>query len=368
MKERLTLLFLVLLRMAIGWHFGFEAAEKIRQNNIGESVLLGKPALGEVGKPWTSEGYFREGVGPLAQLVKSRIGDTDDLLIAKLTPRVGPDDAPQLSEELERDWEDRVQRFVNHHGLDPDRQRLVLAAFEEEKARTVAWLTSTRGDVRWLLAGLWTSDRERPAFKRSFPTGTYDVNISIAERAEEHRGLVEEYRAIGERLFPLGKDVERTRRPAVRAEVAAMRAELQKLLDDRTAEMMKSVADAADLDPDQAKARGPVPPPERHWLIKSIDLATMWGLLAIGICLLLGLFSRTAALGGAIFLIMTLLTHPPLPWLPVPPNSEGNYVFISKNVIELFALLLLACIPTGRWFGLDALIDALNPWKKKEAA
>src|SRR5205814_3760015 len=105
---------------------------------------------------------------------------------------------------------------------------------------------------------------------------------------------------------------------------------------------LKSLADAALSN--EVKALPAVPPPEKHWLIKRIDQATKWGLLIIGGCLMLGLFSRTAAIGGALFLLMTLLTHPPLPWYPDPPNAEGHYVFISKNVIELLALLMLACI------------------------
>src|SRR5437773_12350519 len=101
-------------------------------------------------------------------------------------------------------------------------------------------------------------------------------------------------------------------------------------------------------------------------MIKQIDQATIWGLLIIGGCLMLGLFSRVAAVAGALFLIMTLLTHPPLPWLPEPPNAEGHYVFISKNVIEMLALFLLACIPSGRWFGIDALIHAVFARKPEE--
>jgi hypothetical protein len=36
--------------------------------------------------------------------------------------------------------------------------------------------------------------------------------------------------------------------------------------------------------------------------------------------------------------------------------TEGNPVFVNKNVIECLALLALASMPTGRWMGLDALI------------
>jgi len=62
---------------------------------------------------------------------------------------------------------------------------------------------------------------------------------------------------------------------------------------------------------------------------------------------------------------MTILSTPALPWLPEPPNTEGHYLIISKNVIEMLALFMLACIPSGRWFGLDALVDAFVPRRKK---
>ena len=53
---------------------------------------------------------------------------------------------------------------------------------------------------------------------------------------------------------------------------------------------------------------------------------------------------------------MTYLAVPALPWLPTGPPGEGNYLFVNKNVIEMLALFALAGIPTGRWFGVDALV------------
>ncbi len=53
---------------------------------------------------------------------------------------------------------------------------------------------------------------------------------------------------------------------------------------------------------------------------------------------------------------MTYLTIPPWPWLPTPPMSEGSYLFVNKNVVEMLALCVLATTYTGRWFGVDGLI------------
>ena len=52
-----------------------------------------------------------------------------------------------------------------------------------------------------------------------------------------------------------------------------------------------------------------------------------------------------------------------MPYLPESPKAEGHYLYINKNIIEMFALLALAFLPTGRWAGLDGLLQFLNPFK-----
>jgi uncharacterized membrane protein YphA (DoxX/SURF4 family) len=87
-----------------------------------------------------------------------------------------------------------------------------------------------------------------------------------------------------------------------------------------------------------------------------MDKVTMWFLVGVGGCLLAGLLTRVACVLAAGFLVMTYLAHPPFPWFPLPPNTEGNPLFVNKNVIECLALLTIATFPTGRWLGLDALV------------
>jgi uncharacterized membrane protein YphA (DoxX/SURF4 family) len=89
--------------------------------------------------------------------------------------------------------------------------------------------------------------------------------------------------------------------------------------------------------------------------IERMDTMTMWTLTIAGACILFGFMTPVACLVAAGFLVMTYLTHPPFPWLPLPPNTEGNPLFINKNVIECLGLLVIAVHPTGRWLGLDAL-------------
>jgi len=61
------------------------------------------------------------------------------------------------------------------------------------------------------------------------------------------------------------------------------------------------------------------------------------------------------------FLLSFYLAMPPLPGWPDPPRAEGHYLLINKNIIEMLALLALATLPTGRWAGLDGLLQFLRP-------
>jgi uncharacterized membrane protein YphA (DoxX/SURF4 family) len=106
-------------------------------------------------------------------------------------------------------------------------------------------------------------------------------------------------------------------------------------------------------------ANGPIDPPVKPSPIQQLDVITMWVITAIGAMLLAGFLTPLACLMGVGFLVMTYLTHPPFPWLPVPPNTEGNPNFINKNVIEALALMVILVHPTGRWMGLDALLHRM---------
>src|SRR5205823_819744 len=102
--------------------------------------------------------------------------------------------------------------------------------------------------------------------------------------------------------------------------------------------------------------------------IDYLDRLTMWSHAILGGCLLLGLFTRAASLGLAVFLLLVTLVAPALPYAPAPPGAIGHYLYVNLYVIEMIALLLLATVPTGRWFGLDGLVSHLNPFRRRPAA
>jgi uncharacterized membrane protein YphA (DoxX/SURF4 family) len=120
----------------------------------------------------------------------------------------------------------------------------------------------------------------------------------------------------------------------------------------------------AELKKDINGGKAPEEPAAEEPRGKLLDRVTMWFLVAVGTLLIAGLFTRLVCLLGAGFLVMTYLAHPAFPWYPLPPNTEGNPLFVNKNVIEALALVTLAMYPSGRWLGLDAIV--LRPfWKYK---
>ena len=58
---------------------------------------------------------------------------------------------------------------------------------------------------------------------------------------------------------------------------------------------------------------------------------TTYGLIAMGLCLMLGLFTPLAALAGAVFLGQIYLSMPPWPGLPANPMAEGHYLYRQQE-------------------------------------
>jgi uncharacterized membrane protein YphA (DoxX/SURF4 family) len=108
--------------------------------------------------------------------------------------------------------------------------------------------------------------------------------------------------------------------------------------------------------------------PMKAWtLLDWSDAIVKYGLIIVGGCLLAGFLTRTACLAGAGFLLMFFLAMPPLPGWPENPRAEGHYLYINKNVIEMFALLVLATMRSGRWAGVDGLLQFFRPGRWRSA-
>jgi len=90
-------------------------------------------------------------------------------------------------------------------------------------------------------------------------------------------------------------------------------------------------------------------------LLKVVDLVNIWGLILIGLALMLGFFTRGASIAGMILLGLYYLANPPFVGLDFGIPTEGNYLVVDKNLVEILALFVMALFPTGHFIGLDRL-------------
>jgi thiosulfate dehydrogenase (quinone) large subunit len=98
------------------------------------------------------------------------------------------------------------------------------------------------------------------------------------------------------------------------------------------------------------------------WIISNpnilavVDFLNSWGLVAIGLGVILGLFFKAAAITGALLLFAYYLNSPPLTGIEYLLPQEGNNLVVNKTLIQAVALGVLALFSTSRIFGLDALV------------
>jgi thiosulfate dehydrogenase [quinone] large subunit len=94
-------------------------------------------------------------------------------------------------------------------------------------------------------------------------------------------------------------------------------------------------------------------------LLANADLVTMWGLTIVGLCLILGLFTRLASLAGIGFILLFYLAAPPLIGYFYAIPSEGSYLIVNKNLVEAAALAVILLTGSGRFAGLDRIVHGL---------
>lgn len=91
-------------------------------------------------------------------------------------------------------------------------------------------------------------------------------------------------------------------------------------------------------------------------LLNVLDFINIWGLILIGAGLIMGLFTRVAAVAGIVLLGFYYLSHPPIIGVSYVMPSEGSYLWVNKNLIELLTLWVLILFPTWKTIGIDRFI------------
>jgi len=379
--------FFLALRLAIGWHFLFEGLYKLNSELVGPT---------ETNRPFTSEPYFRNAPGPVAAYMRKQFADPLATIDAKVkAPKtIAPTEFAKLSvEQQAAECPEAVAKQIDAGDMEAKTRDVVTAeaerllkdaddieqkalavkgASEDDKAKARADAEAARQAAKKKLAEADTIAKQRVVeAKAEYARWVYGVDgrdttvkfvngpVSFTgpERLEHLDFLRKAVKETEERLaagLGNGYGTEQKRAAEVRTALITAESDLARDADAFVAELKKALNGGTEVKEEKPATRG-----------ETMDKVTTWFLIGVGACLLAGLFTRLACLLGAGFLVMTYLTYPPFPWYPLPPNTEGNPLFINKNVIECLALLALACMPTGRWMGLDAIV--LRPFRRYRA-
>jgi len=252
---------------------------------------------------FTSEPFLRQAKGPFAEHFYEMIPDHDG------RERLNP-------EATAKRWQALYERWLNFYGVDGDQQK--------------AGEAMLRGRIQQHEEFLAINELEIEEYLN-------ELDRLAKLKTKNSRGATDYQR---KREWDLRKRLE--------AEVKPWLAEVDQIRDGLE-------ADLASLLSDDQRARGDFRDDSHS--MASVDHSVTLSNIVIGGCLMLGLFTRLAAAGGAIFLLSIVMAQPELPWIyPPAPPSAGRALLVNKEFVEMIALVTLAAVPAGRWGGLDFFI------------
>ncbi len=295
---------LVLLRVALGWHFLVEGLAKIDSYREGT-------------KPFSAAGFVSNASGPLRPLFRAQLDDPDGL--KRLEPATAS-----------AEWQETIDDLDRRYGLTETQKMSAQAKIRQleiEKDR-------------------YFSDPDTQA-----KITKYRADLERTDEDEQNKLAYERERAKTRR-----RDLQATRDELIGPVDSWDQALRDQVTKELTADQIEQGKQTGRLGHALGLPFALTWPSHRE---QQMSLVVMIGLTLIGGLLLIGLFSRMSALGAAVFLALVYLINPPPPLGAGNPADPGHYWYVNKELVECCAALVLATIPTGRWLGLDALIRGL---------
>ena len=339
---------LVLLRLIVGWHFYREGTKKLSYN----------PVTGDVRVSFTSEGFLRGAVGPASEVIREKLPEFYNWERLLAVPR---DATSTTVEEIEKraqwekeyaarvkaaqakgepapiefppyspyfDWADRIDKGW-HAAL--ERFSAADSITEEQKAQGAVALEERRKQMADYLAGEadaiaeWEHELYRLQ-QAEASAGAKDIPFETARIVEKRA----ETKAASNAWIAQVQDIER-----------GYFNDLRGLLTPEQAANPTVVESVDDALADSTQRT-----------IHRVDLAVTCLVIGVGVCLMLGLFTRLAALAGIAFLVMVMASQPP--WVEGAKLDVFYY-----QLVEVAALVVLFASAAGRWAGLDFILRTL---------
>jgi uncharacterized membrane protein YphA (DoxX/SURF4 family) len=249
-------------------------------------------------KPF-SAGFFGNAKGPLAPFYKGLVWDADGLNRLDVESTV-------------EEWNGYKDRVASHFGFDEKQEKAAADTVKRYEGRLKAFLGSKNDEIDEYEK--WLERRDKNA---------EDKSRELASLQKHDARIASETRKLYAELIPpidrLWKDLE--------TDLNALATQEQYNQHGRLAIGKAGRAPVA-LDSEM------------------MDRVVPWFDVAVGVCLILGLLTRPAAVLGALFLLSVCASQ----W-PLEPGAAPIY----NQAVEALALFALAAIGAGRFLGIDAL-------------
>jgi len=339
---------LVILRLCIGWHFYREGTEKLAYN----------PVTGKVSVAFTAEPVLRLAVGPLAPKIREELPNFHhwETKLAKpwqLRPLAKVEEeklekwerefaarereakekgepppfefSPRLSysewaNQVVKDWQATVEGVKAIEGMSEQQQKAADAILAARRSQLKDYLAGEATAIaEWQHELFRLQQWESAEGARGIPFEEARISEKRAETKSASAPWLAQVRAIERGLHHDLRNVLN----AVQEKDAAVQSQFETLL-----------ADAKDRQ------------------LYRLNVAVTCVVIGVGVCLMLGLFTRLAALAGMLFLISVVATQPP--WVPGAITEVFYY-----QLVEFAALLALFASRAGQWAGLDFITGML---------
>jgi thiosulfate dehydrogenase [quinone] large subunit len=312
---------LIALRLCLGCHFLYEGLWKTKPRN-----------------EFTAEPFLSMAKGPLSGFFYSMIPDQSGrqrLAIESSKDKDGKTVESVNVEPVVARWDEIRQNLVNYFNPGPPASEEIKNQYETFKINTNETLKKSKDSLEKYFSDKSTVDSIKVYFQSLERFENDPENRQNASFQQERRW---------NRMLEL-------------------RTEAKLWIDELQAREQAYLNALRDQMPDYMAKPTSMPGSWKPWKwsqMQLINFAVTYGLTAIGICLILGLFTRLSALGGAAFMCFVVMTQPAWPSIYPPDLPQiGHALLINKDFIEMMALLVVASSAVGRWGGLDHFIHYL---------
>jgi len=343
-KTQLSILFvsIVALRIAVGYHFFKEGTNKLKYG-------------------FNAYGFLSGAKGPLAPAFKGLLNDSNGMtkLCISETETDGKKTFSINTKSTIQQWEQFVEDSIGYYGFGSVDLQVKLAnkrqalAEEIEAARAQ---NNTKVNTEELAGDRASLEKDIAKIRRQPDLLTETLNthkVLLQDWVKGNQVDLIAHFSTQDRLAGFARDGQQA--SAVSLEVDSLRGQVDTIQSDRNKKMamwdsLETKVNSLAVK-DQKRAAPLVlqrPFSPKFGSLNLINMVIPWFDTIVGVCLVLGLFTRFASLSAGLFLLSVCLTQPF--WIP---GTNPTYLYW----IELTACFVIFGTLAGRMAGLDYIIN-----------